>query len=75
MIALSVDSLGEVAGRVSHRRPPVEFDVLTKHVQGAFVGAEEATASQTSLLSEFMLETWYLCMRGRPQVQSMFIDL
>ena len=35
MIALSVDSLGEVAGRVTHRRPPVEFDVLKKLVQGA----------------------------------------
>ncbi len=32
-ITLSVDSLGEVAGRVTHRRPPVEFDVLKKLVQ------------------------------------------
>ena len=28
MIALSVDNLGEVAGRVTHRRPPAQFDVL-----------------------------------------------
>ena len=28
MIALSVDGLGEVAGRVTHRRPRVEFDVF-----------------------------------------------
>ena len=27
MIALSVDNLGEVAGRVTRRRPPAEFDV------------------------------------------------
>ena len=60
MIALSVDSLGEVAGRVTHRRPPVEFDVLKKHVRGALLGKKEATASQTSLLSEFLLETWYI---------------
>ena len=33
MISLSVVSLGEVAGRVTHRRPPVEFDVLKKLVQ------------------------------------------
>ena len=38
MIALSVDSLGEVAGRATHRRPPVEFDVLKKLVQGALLG-------------------------------------
>ena len=35
MIALSVGSLAEVAGRVAHRRPPVEFDVLKKLVQGS----------------------------------------
>ena len=33
MIALGVHSLGKVAGRVTHRRPPVEFDVLKKLVQ------------------------------------------
>ena len=33
MIALTVDSLGEVAGRVAHRRPTVEFGVLKKLVQ------------------------------------------
>ena len=33
MIALSVDSLGEVAGRVARRRPPVYFEVLKKLVQ------------------------------------------
>ena len=38
MIALSADSLGEVAGRVAHRRPPFEFDVLQKLVQGALLG-------------------------------------
>ena len=27
--------------------------------------AEEATASKTSLLSEFLMETWYLCMMGQ----------
>ena len=38
--------------------------------------AEAAIASQKSLLSEFLLETWYICMMGgRPQVQSMFMDL
>ena len=38
--------------------------------------AEEASASQTSILFEFLLETWYLCMiGGRPQVQSMFTDI
>ena len=38
--------------------------------------AEEASAKQRSLLSEFLLETWYLCtIGGRPQAQSMFIDL
>ena len=35
MIALSVDSLGEVAGRATHRRPQVELDVLRKLVRGA----------------------------------------
>ena len=33
MITLSVDNLGEVAGRVTHRRPPVAFDVLKKPAQ------------------------------------------
>ena len=33
MIALSVDSLGEVAGRVTHQRPPAEFNVLKKLVK------------------------------------------
>ena len=33
MIELSVDSFGEVAGRATHWRPPVEFDVLKKLVQ------------------------------------------
>ena len=28
MVALSADNLGEVAGRVAHRRPPGELDVL-----------------------------------------------
>ena len=37
MIALSAHSLGEVAGRVTHRRPPVEFNVLKQLVQGALV--------------------------------------
>ena len=38
MTALSVDSLGEVAGRTTRRRPPVEFDVLKKLVHGALLG-------------------------------------
>ena len=38
-------------------------------------GAEEATTSQTILLSEFLLETWYICMLGRPPAQSMFMNL
>ena len=33
MLRLSVDGLDEVAGRVTFRRPPVEFDVLKKLVQ------------------------------------------
>ena len=63
MIALSVDSLGEVAGRGLHRRPPVESDVLRKLVHGAH-RAEEVTASRRSLLFRFLLETLCLCMMG-----------
>ena len=48
MIALSVDSLGEVAGRVTHRRPPVEFDVLKKLVQGALLGRGSQRESDES---------------------------
>ena len=33
MIALGVDSLGEVAGRVAHWRSPVEFNVFKKLAQ------------------------------------------
>ena len=33
MIALSVDNLGEVAGKVARRRPPVEFVILKKLAQ------------------------------------------
>ena len=38
MIDLRVYNLGEVVGRVVHRRPPVEFDVWKKLVQGALLG-------------------------------------
>ena len=33
LIALNVNSLGEVAGKVPRRWPPVEFDVLNKLAQ------------------------------------------
>ncbi len=50
MIALSVDGHSEVAGRATHRRPPVEFDVLKKFVQGALLGREGHRESDKSIV-------------------------
>ena len=38
VIASGVGSLGDVAGRATHRRPPVEFEVLKKLVQISLLG-------------------------------------
>ena len=75
MIALSVDSLGEVAGRVTHRRPPVELDVLRKLVQGALLGRGGHRESDESLVRVPLGDMVSLHDGGRPQVQSMFMDL
>ena len=75
MISLSVDSLGEVAGRVLHRRPPVEFDVLRKLVQGALLGRGGQRESDEYPVRVPPGDIVSLHDGGRPNVQSMFMDL
>ena len=75
MIALSVDSLGEVAGRATHRRPPVELDVLRRLVQGALLGRGGRRESDDSHVRVPPGDMLSLHDGGRRQVQSMFIDL
>ena len=75
MISLSVDSLGEVAGRVLHRRPPVEFDVLRKLVQGALLGRGGQRESDEYLVRVPLGDIVSLHDGGWPNVQSMFMDL
>ena len=75
IIALSVDNLGEVAGRVTHRRPPNEFNVLKPLVQRALLGREgqrESDESPVRVPPADMASLHYGCT---PQVQSMFINL
>ena len=74
-IALSVDSIGEVAGRVAHQRPPVEFDVLNKLVQRALLGRTGHRESDESLVRVPLGDMVYLHDGGRPQAQPMFMDL
>jgi len=74
MISLSVDSLGEVAGRVLHRRPPVEFDVLKKLVQGALLGRGGHRESDESLVRVPLGDMVSLHDGGRRQVQFIFMD-
>jgi hypothetical protein len=75
MVALSVYSLGDVAGRVTHRRPPVELDVLRKLVQGALLGRGGHRESDESLVRVPLGGMVSLHDGGRPNVQSMFMDL
>lgn len=75
MIALSVDGLGEVAGRAPHRRPPVEFDVLRKLVQGALLGRGGHRESEESPVQVPPGDIVSLHDGGRSQVQAMFMDL
>ena len=75
MISLSVDSLGEVAGRVLHRRPPVEFDVLRKLVQGALLGRGGRRESDEHPVRVPPGDMVSLHNGGKPNVHSMFLDL
>ena len=75
MISLSVDSLGEVAGRVLHRRPPVEFDVLRKLVPGALLGRGGQRKSDEYLVRVPLGDIVSLHDGGRPHVQSMFMNV
>ncbi|MFM7981174.1 MAG: hypothetical protein ACKPKO_17840, partial [Candidatus Fonsibacter sp.] len=74
MIALSADSLGEVEGRVTHQRPPVDF-VLKKIVQGALLSRGGHRESDDLPVRASLGDIVCLHDGGRPLVRSMIMYL
>ena len=75
MITLNADNLSEVAGRAPHRRPPVEFELVKKLVQGALLGRGGIRNVDESPVAVPAGDMVALHDGGRQTLQQMFVDI